>query len=79
MYLVRKLIDSIAFLILGLVGLGVMYGLFAFMVVAWGWLDQRALLWHAGFLLVVVIWASHRVLRVLQEPETEDSVESEST
>lgn len=74
--MIKKLVDAIAFLILGLAGLAVMYGLFAFMVVAWGWLDQRALLWHAGVGLVVVSWASHHVLRVLREPDGEESLES---
>lgn len=67
-----------AFLILGLAGLVVMYGLFAFMVVAWSWLDERALLWQSGLGLVVVSWAAHHVLRVLREPESDESFESES-
>lgn len=55
-----------------------MYGFFAFMVVAWGWLDERALLWHAGAGLVVVSWATHHVLKVLRAPENDESFESGS-
>ena len=39
--MIKKLVDAIAFLILGLAGLAIMYGFFAFMVVAWSWLDER--------------------------------------
>lgn len=74
---IKKLVDTMAFLILGLAGLAVMYGLFAFMVVAWVWLDDRALLWHAGVGLVMVSWSAHHVLKVLREPEGDASVESE--
>jgi len=75
---IKKLVDAIAFLILGLTGLVIMYGLFAFLVVAWSWLDERALLWHAGVGLVVVSWASHHVLSVLREPDGEEPLESRS-
>ena len=74
--MIKKLVDAIAFLILGLAGLAVMYGFFAFMVVSWSWLDERALLWHAGFGIVVVSCATHHVLRVLWEPEIEESFKS---
>ncbi|MGC3975904.1 MAG: hypothetical protein QM771_16205 [Nitrospira sp.] len=76
--MIKRIVDAIAFLILGLAGLAVMYGFFAFMVVAWSRLDQRALLWHAGLGIVVVSWAAHHVLRVLRESEGEESFESES-
>ena len=76
--MIKQFVDAIAFLILGLAALAVMYGIFAFMVVAWSWLDERALLWHAGFGIVVVSWAAYHVLRVLQEPEGEESCESVS-
>lgn len=74
----KQLVDAMAFLILGLAGLAVMYGVFAFMVVAWSWLDERMLLWHAGLGIVVVSWAAHHVLKVLREPEGEESCESGS-
>ena len=76
--MIKKFIDVIAFLIVGLAGLAAMYGLFAFMVVAWSWLDERALLRQAGLGLVGVCWAAYHVFRVLREPEAEDSSESGS-
>ncbi len=76
--MIKKFIDAIAFLILGLAGLVVMYGFFAFLVVAWIWLDDRALLRQAGLGLVVVCWAAYHVFRMLREPEAEDSSESGS-
>lgn len=74
-FVIKKVADTMAFLILGLAGLAVMYGLFAFMVVAWVWLDERALLWHAGVGLVVVSWSAHHVLRLLRDPECEESLQ----
>lgn len=76
--MIKRLVDVMAFLILGLAGLVVMYGLFAFLVVAWIWLDERELLRQAGLGLVVVCWAAYHVFRVLCEPEVEDSSESGS-
>ena len=73
--MIKKLVDAIAFLILGLAGLAIMYGFFAFMVMAWSWLDERALLWHAGLGIVVVSWAIHHALGVLREPEDHESFE----
>ncbi|ULA59815.1 MAG: hypothetical protein LZF60_160145 [Nitrospira sp.] len=70
--MIKQLVDAIAFLILGLAGLAVMYGLFAFMVVAWSWLDERALLWQAGGVGLLVGWATHRVLLFSREPQPED-------
>lgn len=76
--MIKKFIDVIAFLIVGLAGLAAMYGLFAFMVVAWSWLDERALLRQAGLGLVVVCWAAHRAFIVWREAQVEDSSESGS-
>lgn len=76
--MIKKLVDVTAFIILGLAGVVVMYGLFAFMVVAWSWLDERALVWQAGLVVLTVMWAAHRVLMFLREPEDEDSAESGS-
>ena len=73
--MIKKLVDAIAFLILGLAGLAIMYGFFAFMVMAWSWLAERALLWHAGLGIVVVSWAIHHALGVLREPEDQESFE----
>lgn len=72
--MITRLVDAIAFLILGLAGIAAMYGLFAFMVVAWVWVDEHALLWHAGVGMVVVSWAAHHVHRVLREPDPEESL-----
>ncbi len=69
--MVQTVIDVIAFLILGVAGVAVMYGLFAFMVLAWGWLDARALLWQAGGVVLLVAWAAHRVLQFSREPQSD--------
>lgn len=49
----------------------VMYGLFAFMVVAWSWLDERALLLQAGGVGLLVGWATHRVFLFWRESQSE--------
>lgn len=70
-----KLLDAFALPVLGLTGLIVICGLFAFMVVAWGWQEERALLWHAGAGRVVLSWTAYRVLKVLHEPDGEEALE----
>ena len=77
--MIKKIADVTAFIILGLAGVVIICGFFAFMLVAWTWLDERALAWQAGLVLLAVIWAAHRVLMFLREPEFEDSSESGST
>ena len=77
--MIKKIADVTAFIILGLAGVVVIYGLFAFILVAWTWLDERALAWQAGVVLLAVMWAAHRVLMFLRESEAEDSSESGST
>lgn len=70
--MIQTIINVIAFLILGLAGVVVMYGLFAFMVVAWSWLDEQALLWQAGGVVLLVGWATHRVLLFSRESQSAD-------
>ena len=69
--MIQNIINVIAFLILGLAGVVVMYGLFVFMVVGWSWLDERALLSQAGGVVLLVGWATHRVPLFSKESQSE--------
>ena len=69
--MIKRFVDVMAFLVLGLAGVVVMYGLFAFMVVGWSWLEERGLLGQAGLVVLLVGWASHRVLLFWRESQSE--------
>lgn len=69
--MIQNIVNVIAFLIVGLACVVVMYGLFAFMVVAWSWLDERALLRQAGGVVLLVGWATHRVFLFWRESQSE--------